>query len=215
MACTDPPIQGLGTAAKGPSSGYRSLTKLVHRYLARRLNPGDLVVDATIGNGHDTCFLSEIVGPYGRVIGFDIQPEALARTRQRLDSHGLGQTVKLHQQGHENLLERLGAQDIGRIAAVVFNLGYLPQGDKTLKTQPQTTCAAIAAAWRALRPGGLISLLVYVGHAGGSEELAAVESCLHSLADLGGYILRRSGPTPASPVLFMVHRPGSGAPNPL
>ena len=48
------------------------------RYLARdallqAVNAGDTVVDATMGNGHDTLFLAEQVGPEGHVCAFDIQ----------------------------------------------------------------------------------------------------------------------------------------------
>jgi predicted methyltransferase len=181
--------------------------------LAQSVRPGDLVIDATIGNGHDTLYLAQIAGPEGRVIGFDVQPVALARTHQRLESHGLGRTVILHQQGHETLLECIAEQDIGQVAAVVFNLGYLPRGDKTLTTRPKTTRAALTAAWSALRPGGLISLLAYVGHRGGAEELATVEACLPALAaDQGGRILRQTGHTPVSPVLLIAHRAESRAP---
>lgn len=50
---------------------------------------------------------------------------------------------------------------------VAFNLGYLPGGDKTITTQSQTTVEALHVAKEVLMPGGLISLVVYVGHPGG------------------------------------------------
>lgn len=37
---------------------------------------GDIVVDATMGNGHDTQFLAELVGENGHVYAFDIQESA-------------------------------------------------------------------------------------------------------------------------------------------
>ena len=45
---------------------------------------GDYAVDATLGNGHDTCFLAEIVGDSGKVFGFDIQKEAIESSTTRL-----------------------------------------------------------------------------------------------------------------------------------
>lgn len=50
---------------------------------------------------------------------------------------------------------------------VAFNLGYLPGGDKTIITESQTTAEAFNVAMEILMPGGLISLVVYVGHPGG------------------------------------------------
>ena len=50
---------------------------------------------------------------------------------------------------------------------VAFNLGYLPGGDKTITTVSETTQLALEATKKILIPGGLISLVVYVGHPGG------------------------------------------------
>ena len=47
------------------------------------MKPGETVVDATAGNGHDTIFLSRLVGPSGRVIAFDIDPQARIETEAR------------------------------------------------------------------------------------------------------------------------------------
>lgn len=206
------PTPADGTIAYRLPTGHRSLTQLAHTYLAQHIKPGDIVIDATIGNGHDTLFLAQTVGPGGRVIGFDVQPIALVKTRQRLAAQSLERSVTLYQQGHETLGERLVEQGVGQVAAAVFNLGYLPGGDKTLTTQPATTRAAILAAWRALCPGGLISVLVYVGHLGGSAELSTVETCFEGLiAEQGGQLSRRTGRGPASPVLLLVSRTGSRA----
>ena len=50
-----------------------SLIELAHKVISERVKAGDTVVDATIGNGHDTLFLAKCVGMKGRVIGFDVQ----------------------------------------------------------------------------------------------------------------------------------------------
>ena len=41
--------------------------------LLKVVEPGDFVIDATMGNGHDTAFLAELVGPSGEVFAFDIK----------------------------------------------------------------------------------------------------------------------------------------------
>ena len=50
---------------------------------------------------------------------------------------------------------------------VAFNLGYLPGGDKTVITKSETTLLGMEAATRIVAAGGVISIMVYVGHPGG------------------------------------------------
>ncbi|MBC7032591.1 SAM-dependent methyltransferase, partial [Salmonella enterica subsp. enterica serovar Enteritidis] len=49
------------------------------------VNPGDHVIDATVGNGHDTVYLAKLVGTTGHVDGFDIQSAAIEATTTALD----------------------------------------------------------------------------------------------------------------------------------
>jgi predicted methyltransferase len=182
------------------------LTQRAHTWLASVLRPGDLAIDATVGNGHDTRFLAQQVGPMGRVIGFELQPAALEVTRQRLAAEALDTRVTLYCAGHEHLLEYL-PEAVGQVAAVTFNLGYLPGSDKSVVTRAQTTEAALTAAWQALRPGGLITVLAYVGHPGGADELAAVEAWLDALPPPRPEVHRERGPSLASPVLLVLRRP--------
>ena len=58
--------------------------RFVQDYLAAHLPHPKLCIDATCGNGGDTAFLCRLSSPEGRVLGFDIQPEAIASTRARL-----------------------------------------------------------------------------------------------------------------------------------
>lgn len=142
-------------------------TELAHRLAGERLAPGDLAVDATVGNGHDTLFLAECVGPAGRVVGFDVQEEAIRRTAERVAGRA---QVELHRTGHENLADHVPAP----ARAIVFNLGYLPSGDKTVVTRPETTLAALDAALDRLAGNGIVTVTLYPGHEGGGEEAARV-----------------------------------------
>lgn len=142
--------------------------------MSRVIAPGDIAVDATVGNGVDTRFLSRQVGPDGRVFGFDIQRRALDETRRRLTQDEAHDNVTLIHAGHEAMAEHLPAEAVGRVAGVMFNLGYLPSSVESVITRPETTCAAIDAALAVLRPGGVASLVVYTGHPGGEDEARAV-----------------------------------------
>lgn len=152
-----------------------SVLDFAHTLATRALSPGDTAVDATVGNGHDTVALARAVGPEGRVLGLDVQAEAIAATRDRLAAEGLGGRVELVRAGHETMTQHVPEAQHGRVGAVMFNLGYLPGGDASLTTSPQTTLPALDAAVRLLRPGGVVTAVLYPGHAGGAEEAAAVE----------------------------------------
>jgi SAM-dependent methyltransferase len=144
------------------------LTHLVLRHFVRS---GDSAVDATCGNGNDTLLLAELVGPTGRVWAFDIQQEAMESTARKLAANGLPDRVTLVAQGHETLAGQVNTP----LNAVVFNLGYLPGGDRGIITRPETTGAALEQALGLLAPGGIVALTVYPGHGGGDAERRLAE----------------------------------------
>jgi 16S rRNA C1402 N4-methylase RsmH len=156
-----------------------------HVILSSRLRPGDVVVDATAGNGHDTVFLAQHVLPEGRVFAFDVQQEAIEATRRQIENLKLEigdpQNVTLHHAGHERMAELLPQEVRGRLRAVMFNLGYLPGGDKALITRVDTTLSALEQALECLASDGVLSVVVYPGHEGGRKEADAVERWIAAL----------------------------------
>ena len=150
------------------------ITEIAHLFVERCLRPGDRAVDATAGNGYDTRFLADLVGPGGRVDAFDLQLEAVTKTREKT-AH-LPQ-VRVHHAGHERMEEHVTAP----VKAVMFNLGYLPSGDKSVITRPDSTLAALDAAVRLLDAGGVITVVAYPGHGGGEEETTEVTAWFRSL----------------------------------
>ena len=141
------------------------------------VSEGDLAVDATAGNGHDTLFLASLVGDSGRIYAFDNQLRALDITRERLRAHRLEQRVKLICDGHE----RMDKYVTDRVKAVVFNLGYLPGGDHGKTTLPGTTLTAVEKSLDLLLPGGICAIAVYRGHGEGQREDALLREYLTSL----------------------------------
>jgi SAM-dependent methyltransferase len=148
------------------SGGLPSSVRWAQLMLEDRLQPGDVVIDATMGNGHDTLFLTQCVSPGGHVFAFDIQAQALEQTRLRVPAE---MTTLIHA-GHETMRAHLPAALHGRISAVMFNLGYLPGADKGCITRTATSLVAVREALEVLRPGGLLTIAVYPGHDGGAEE---------------------------------------------
>jgi hypothetical protein len=87
---------------------------------------------------------------------------------------GMRERCVLVHDGHQHFAQHLPAEFRGRLAAVMFNLGWLPGHDKTCITRTETTLVATAAALEWLRPGGVLLIVVYPGHAGGGDESSAV-----------------------------------------
>lgn len=158
-----------------------SLVQQAHQLLIDVLQPSDIAIDATVGNGHDTLFLAQQVGEQGKVYGFDIQQRALDSAWQRLEQAGVSAQVSLYHAGHETMGFMVPESAQGRVKVVMFNLGYLPGGDKGRTTAASTTLAALQAALMMLAPGGVISLLAYTGHPGGREEAELLKAWATSL----------------------------------
>lgn len=164
-----------------------------HDWLHLVVRPGDTVVDATMGNGHDTALLAGLVGPDGCVVAFDIQADAVARTAERLEAAGWGNRCVLVHAGHEtmerHLAELLPAE--GTIRACVFNLGWLPGGDHNVGTSADTTIQAAEAALARLDPRGMLLMVVYYGGRSGFSERDAVLSWACAL-DCRQWTVRRT-----------------------
>jgi hypothetical protein len=153
-----------------------SLVNVAHNLIRDVLQPGDIVIDATVGNGHDTLFLVEQVGPSGWVFGFDIQQAAIDSTRTKAGAHCkmLPECLTLLHASHTDMAEKIPVHYHGKISAIMFNLGYLPGGDKSIITQTDSTLTAINIASRLLSSNGIITILAYPGHHGGDLETIQV-----------------------------------------
>ena len=152
------------------------LTEKVHTILTNHLHEGDLAIDATAGNGYDTLFLAEQVGPSGKVIAIDIQDCAIRSTREKLESAGLIDRIRLVTDDHAAPLRKLIVNDHEKVAAITFNLGYLPGSDKSIQTSAESTEEALAASIQLLTIGGYLCVTAYRGHSGGTAEAETVES---------------------------------------
>lgn len=150
---------------------------VIHRYIKEAVCPGDRVVDATAGNGHDTLFLAELVGENGHVTAFDIQTQAIDNTRRRLKEAGVAERVTLILDGHENMKRYVDKP----VKTVVFNFGYLPGGDHAVCTRKDTSMAAISAALDLISEDGMVVLGIYYGGDSGFEEKDALIAFLKGL----------------------------------
>ena len=182
------------------------LTSVAHQLIKACLHAGDIAIDATAGNGNDTLLLANIVTLSGRIYAFDIQDAAIDRTKTRLGE--ARHNVQMIKQDHAQMPRFIPQADHGQIAVVVFNLGYLPGGQKHITTNAQTSCAAISSALKLLRARGHCLILCYRGHPGGEEETIAISKLLAGLNPnnyrVEKHLSENSGPI--APVLFRVEK---------
>jgi predicted methyltransferase len=155
---------------------------LAHQYWERVVRPGDLVIDATCGNGKDTLKLAQLTGEEGSVIGIDLQQEALVKTRTLLEeSLSPSHLARIHliQQSHAAFPPKV---EKNTVKLIVYNLGYLPGGNKNVTTQAGTTLESVTKYFTLLSPGGVISVTCYPGHEEGAREEKSLSQLFSTLS---------------------------------
>jgi hypothetical protein len=157
---------------------FSSHIDLAHRFWEQLLQPGDHAIDSTCGNGKDSLKLAQLIlkNDAGFLLGMDIQQEALNTTQNLLKRHlepSLLQNVRLVLQSHDTFPEIVYSKEI---KLIVYNLGYLPGGNKSLTTQLETTIKSLQQALSLICKGGAISVTCYPGHPEGARELAELLS---------------------------------------
>ncbi|OGO78016.1 MAG: SAM-dependent methyltransferase [Clostridiales bacterium GWB2_37_7] len=141
-----------------------------HELVSKVVQQGDVVIDATMGNGNDTLFLAKLVGDCGKVFAFDVQQLALDNTKKKLIEAEVFDRTELIQDGHQNIDKYIQ----GGIKAVMFNLGYLPKGDHSIGTRAETTIEAVEKCLELLCKEGIVMIVIYYGGDSGFEEKNAV-----------------------------------------
>lgn len=164
--------------------------EMVHSTAKKLLFPGAKAVDATMGNGEDTAFLCEAVGKDGKVYAFDVQDDAVIRTKRRLKEADLLDRAVIIKDGHEKICDYVTES----IDVAVFNLGYLPGGNHAITTLASTTLQAIEECLGLLKEEGAVLIALYWGHTNGVEEKNAVETYLTTLSSSRWSIAETSFP---------------------
>lgn len=195
-----------GPSASAERAPPMRVTDQAHAAVRAVLQAGEVAIDATAGNGRDTVFLAQTVGPTGQVVALDIQPLALDRTAALLRELAI-QHVTLACRDHAEM-EGVISEERGPVGAVMFNLGHLPGGDKSIVTSPMSTLTALRAALRLLRPGGVLTIVAHPGHPGGASEAEAVRRFLLERPPAPCEVreVRPASERPTAPALFVVRK---------
>lgn len=88
--------------------------------------PGETVVDATIGHGGHARLLTQAIGPSGRLIGLDVDEQNLVRTRQQLEAAAgtaAGPHLDLVRENFSRLEDVLDALGVAHADLILADLG--------------------------------------------------------------------------------------------
>ncbi len=180
-----------------------NLLEVEKNFLIPHIKKGGVAVDFTMGNGHDTLWLSNAVGENGKVYAFDIQPQALISSHKLLTESGAPKNYTLILDSHSNVMDYVEE----KICIGMFNLGFLPGGDKSITTKRDTTMIAIRAAIELLDADGALLIAVYPGHEEGTIEGELIEQELMTLnrKELCACKFKIVN-SPTSPFFFLIER---------
>jgi Putative rRNA methylase len=215
------PGSSLSTACSAGKGSGVSLSNIRHsRIIARAIwddavRLGDVCIDATCGRGSDALYLARLAGKTGVVHALDIQEQAIDETRRRFaearnDSDSI---AELHAicRSHTDFTGLARVQECS-VSAVTYNLGWYPGygADKSVITTPETTIKSLAAVADSVRIGGVITVMGYIGHPGGSEEAEAVGEWAAALDTTSWSATYIAYPNRAqAPRLFVLERVGN------
>lgn len=135
------------------------ISKISHYIIDQFLENKNIAIDATLGNGYDTDFLSK---KFTKVYSFEIQKEACKNYSERKNKN----VIVINNSHH--LLKRYITEE--SVDCIMYNLGFLPGGNKEITTMSETSLSSIIEGLKLLNHGGLMTICLYRGHDEGKEE---------------------------------------------
>ena len=120
--------------------------------------------------------------PNGHIFGFDIQDIAINNTKKLLDENNIN-NYTLFNCSHDLILEKLNVYK-GKISFIVYNLGYLPNGNKDITTNYESTISSIKGSLKLLNKKGIIVITVYPGHDEGKIESEKIREFLKTIDNI-------------------------------
>ncbi|ADQ14717.1 tRNA (mnm(5)s(2)U34)-methyltransferase [Halanaerobium hydrogeniformans] len=157
---------------------FMNAVEFSHFLIKKHLDTDSILIDATAGNGKDTLFMAELTDQNTEILAFDIQKKAVKNTQKLLEKNNLQAQVKVIHDSHANLDKYINEN---QLSLVLFNLGYLPGGDKSIITKAQSTLEAVKKSLDFLKKYGIIILVIYKGHKGGLKEEKAIIDFVEAL----------------------------------
>ena len=195
---------------------FRSHLEAVHFFWEAHLkHHAGNILDATLGQGKDSFYLAEIAlenpsSPFHqnrKLFAVDIQKQSLDAARLMLEK-GLPQQVMQKISLIQSCHSDLNFSAMSPLTLIVYNLGYLPGGDKSITTQTATTQKSIELALDVVSDGGMITITCYPGHDEGKNELIMLCDYLWNLPKKKWSVthLQFAKETSSAPTLWVIQK---------
>jgi len=177
---------------------------LSKEYMDKKMENALVVVDATMGNGFDTLYLRSKLDEKAFLYAFDIQKTAIENTKKRLIENKIYSNIKLINDSHVEFKKYIDK----KVDLIVYNLGYLPKGDKNITTLSESTLESIKNGMDILNYEGLIIITIYPGHIEGEKELNVISKFLKSVDQKNFEIMKMEFYNHINnpPVLYIIER---------
>lgn len=114
----------------------------------------DVAIDATLGNGHDSLFLSSL---FKKIYAFDIQNLAIKRSKKRLNNISNVEIILDSYTNFDNYI-------LEKVDLILYNLGFLPGSDHKIITSAKDTIISIKKGIDMLKDDGQIIIVIYTRH---------------------------------------------------
>jgi len=186
------------------NTDHNNVVKIKNIIIESMLGPGGFAVDATAGNGNDSLLLSDTVGKNGKVLSFDIQESAISNSHSLLKSKAKYNNYRFVCDCHTRLSEYIDEP----VDIFVYNLGYLPGGDKSKTTTAENTIISIKTAMSLLKIKGGLLIVSYPGHESGYREEKAIRLFSEELDQRKWSVLRSEfiNQVNSPPVLYFIQK---------
>lgn len=147
--------------------------KLSHYLIENRVENNIRACDMTAGNGNDSKFILDKKNPK-ILYAFDIQKLSQERCEKLI---GQRDNFKFILDDHKNIEKYIGE----KIDLFIYNLGFLPKGDKSITTNYKSVIQSLKSCLDLLNENGLILITFYPGHEEGKNEEKYVGEFLKNL----------------------------------
>ncbi|MEB3011774.1 class I SAM-dependent methyltransferase [Parvimonas sp. D2] len=146
---------------------------LIEFFMKNYISEIKVAVDMTVGNGFDSKNILEILQPK-KLYCFDIQKEALENSKILLEKYS---NCELILENHKNFYKYVKEN----IDFAIYNLGYLPKGDKYITTNAEDVEESLKKLLEKLNSKGVIFITFYIGHSAGQIESLEISKFLQNL----------------------------------
>lgn len=147
--------------------------KLSHYLIENRVENNIRACDMTAGNGNDSKFILDKKTPK-ILYAFDIQKLSQERCEKLI---GQMDNFKFILDDHKNIEKYIEE----KIDLFIYNLGFLPKGDKSITTNYKSVIQSLKSCLDLLNENGLILITFYTGHEEGKNEEKYVGEFLKNL----------------------------------